>query len=49
MKVNESQAGSELPSGKKGRSTEITSKPDATGLQMSTDSPVPFIYTDEPQ
>lgn len=42
MKVNELQAGSELPSGEEDRSTEITSKPDATGLQMSTDYRLSF-------
>lgn len=50
MKVSELQAGSELPSGEEDRSTEITSKPGVTGLQMSTDCLLSFyIYRDEPQ
>lgn len=50
MKVSESQAGSELPSGEEDRSTEITSKPGVTGLHMSTDGLLSsFIYRDEPQ
>lgn len=46
MKVKKSQAGSELPSGREDRSTEITSKPDATELQMSTDYSLSFLFTD---
>lgn len=39
MKVRELQAGSEMPSGEEDRSTEITSKPGVTGLQMSACCP----------
>lgn len=42
MKVSELQAGSELPSGEEDRSTEITSKPGVTGLQMRTDCLLSF-------
>lgn len=44
MKVSEFQAGSELPSREEDRSTEITSKPGVTELQLP---PVPFITRDE--
>lgn len=46
MKVSESQAGSELPSGEEDRSTEITSKPSVTGLQMSTDCLLSLLFTE---
>lgn len=46
IKMSESQAGSELPSGEEDGSTEITSKPGVTGLQMLL---VDYIYRDEPQ
>lgn len=46
MKVSESQAGSGLPNGEEDRSTEFTSKPVVTGLQMPL---VNYIYRDEPQ
>lgn len=50
MKVSESQTGSELPSGEEDRSTEITSKPGGTVLQMSSDCLLSFfIDRDEPK
>lgn len=46
IKVSELQAGSELPSGEEDRSTEITSKPSVTVLQMSTHCLLSLLYTE---